>query len=100
LKTDANGNVVASNGAVIQGAELNKDGMLVLPDGTIVDPDDVVIGADGIVRTKDGKVLDGLTADTSAVPGLDAKTYNVDYIVGGVSKDGIAEVNEVPVVEK
>jgi len=100
LKTDANGNVVASNGAVIQGAKLNKDGMLMLPDGTIVDPDDVVIGADGIVRTKDGKVLDGLTADISAIPGLDAKTYNVDYIVGGVSKDGVAEVNEVPVVEE
>ena len=29
-----------------------------------------------------------------------AKTYNVDYIVGGVSKDGVAEVNEVPVVEE
>lgn len=100
LKIDANGNVVASNGAVIQGATLNKEGMLVLPDGSIVDPGDVVVGADGVVRTKDGKILKGLAVDTSAVPGLDAKTYNVDYIVGGVSKDGVAEVNEVPVVEE
>ena len=99
LKTDENGRVVASNGAVFEGAKLNDKGQLVLEDGTVVDPDDVVIRADGTVVTKDGKVLKGLTADTSAVAGLDVPTYTVDYIVGGVSKDGVAEVNEVPVEE-
>ena len=40
-----------------------------------------------------------LSFDTFPYTGM-AKTYNVDYIVGGVSKDGVAEVNEVPVVEE
>ena len=99
LRTDKDGNVIADNGVVIKGAKLNEDGKLVLPDGTVVDPDDVIIQPDGTITTKDGKPIEGLSADTSAVPGLEVRTYNVDYIVGGVSEKGVAEVNKVPVVE-
>lgn len=99
LKTDKDGNVIAANGAVIKGAKLNKDGKLVLADGTVVDPDDIVIQPDGSITTKDGNVIEGLSADTTAVAGLDVRVYEVDYIVGGVSDKGVAEVNKVPVVE-
>jgi len=98
VTVNENGDIVASNGVVLKGAKLNKDGMLVLADGTVVDPNDVMIGADGTVTTKSGKVLKGVTADTSAVAGLAGGTsYSIDYIVGGNSTDGVANVKKVPV---
>lgn len=101
VKVNPDGTIVAANGAVISGATLNEDGMLVLEDGTIVDPNDVVIQPDGTLVTKSGEPINGLTADTTAVAALAGGIrYNVDYIVGGVSKDGVATVNKVPVEDE
>ena len=96
LTTDENGNIVTASGAIIKGATLQADGKLKLADGTIVDPNQIIVNADGSITTKDGKVIDGLVADTSSASGIG---YEVDYIVGGVSEDGVATVKKVPVVE-
>ena len=101
VKVNPDGTVVAANGAIIKGATVNEDGMLVLENGTVVDPNDVVIRPDGTLVTKSGEPIHGLSADTSAVAALGGGVrYNVDYIVGGVSKDGVATVNKVPVTEE
>jgi len=103
LRTDSDGNIITANGAIIKGAKLNKDGMLVLADGTIVDPNNVIINADGTISTKDGKLIAGLSAENTGLPGSGGGAigagYEVDYIVGGVSKDSVATVNKVPVLE-
>tara|TARA_B100000614_G_C14447737_1_gene452974 strand:- start:408 stop:980 length:573 start_codon:yes stop_codon:yes gene_type:complete len=96
LRTDENGNIVTASGAIIKGATLRPDGKLKLADGTIVDPNQIVVNSDGSITTKDGKIIQGLIADTSSASGIG---YEVDYIVGGVSEDGVATVKKVPVVE-
>ena len=93
----ANGSVMLADGTLISGATIDKDGNLVLADGTIVNPDEIVINADGSISTKDGIVLAGLALETNS--SLAIFTGTVDYIVGGVSKDGVAEVQKVPVAE-
>ena len=103
LRTDSDGNIITANGAIIKGAKLNKDGKLILADGTVVDPNDIIINADGTVTRKDGTVLAGLSAENSGLPGTAGGAtgagYEVDYIVGGVSKDSVATVNKVPVLQ-
>jgi pilus assembly protein CpaB len=100
LRQNPDGSIVTASGAIIKGATLNEDGMLVLADGTIVDPNDVIIRPDGTIVTKSGKVIEGLSADTSAVANLAGGiSSSVDYIVGGVSTDGVADVKKVPVEE-
>ncbi|MCP3666466.1 MAG: Flp pilus assembly protein CpaB [Gammaproteobacteria bacterium] len=96
LHTDSEGNIVTESGITIKGANLNEDGMLVLADGTIVDPDDVIINPDGTISTKDGQLIAGLSAENIELFG---PGYDVDYIVGGVSKDSVATVKKVPVLE-
>lgn len=97
----ADGTVVIKPGAVIKGATLNEDGMLVLPDGRVIDPKDVIIRPDGTVITKSEEILVGLSADVSGVQSLaSALSYDVDYIIGGVSENGIAEVNKVIVEQE
>jgi len=98
LSVDANGNIVTANGVILKGATLREDGMLVLADGTVVDPNDVIINADGSITRKDGSLIKGLTASNLEESRLDF-SYNVDYIVGGVSEDSVATVNKVPVTE-
>lgn len=93
----ADGSIRLANGMVISGATIDKDGNLVLADGTIVNPDDIVVNADGSISTKDGQALAGLTLEADS--SLAIFTGTVDYIVGGVSKDGVAEVQKVPVAE-
>ena len=105
LHTTADGQVTTANGTRLTGASLDKDGMLVLKDGTRVDPNDVVVHADGTVTTRDGRLLAGVSADNVTLPGMGATTavagnlFEVDYIVGGVSKDSVATVNKVPVLQ-
>lgn len=100
LTQNADGSITTASGAVIYGATLNEKGQLVLADGTVVDPDDVIITADGKVMTRSGKELVSLSANVSKVAGFaKAKIYEIDYIVGGVSSDGVAEVKKVPVAE-
>jgi len=104
LRDTGDGRLVTEGGAVLSGARLDKNGKLVLADGTVVDPDDVVIHADGTVTTRDGRVLAGVTAENVTLPGMGAtvaaagRVFEVDYIVGGVSKDSVATVNKVPVL--
>jgi len=104
LRDAGDGRLVTAGGALLSGATLDKNGRLVLADGTVVDPDDVVIHADGTVTTRDGRVLAGVTADNVTLPGMGAtvaaagRLFEVDYIVGGVSKDSVATVNKVPVL--
>ncbi|MFT7526527.1 MAG: Flp pilus assembly protein CpaB, partial [Arenicella sp.] len=98
LTQNADGSITTASGAVIYGATLNEKGQLVLADGTIVDPNDVIITADGRVITRSGQELEGVSADISKVAAFTkAKVYEIDYIVGGVSKDGVAEVKKIPV---
>ncbi len=93
----ADGSVRLADGTVISGATIDSDGNLVLADGTVVNPDDIVINADGSITTKDGRALAGLVLESDTDSGGFIGT--VDYIVGGASKDGVAEVNKVPVAE-
>jgi Flp pilus assembly protein CpaB len=93
----ADGSVRLANGMIISGATIDKDGNLVLADGSIVNPDDIVINADGSIATKDGKALAGLTLEDDS--NLAIITGTVDFIVGGVSKDSVLQVNKVPVAE-
>ena len=93
----ADGSVRLADGTIVNGATIDKDGNLVLADGTVVNPSDIVIKADGSIATKSGQTLAGLTV--TADPSLAMFTGTIDYIVGGVSKDGVAEVQKVPVAE-
>lgn len=93
----ANGSIMLADGTIISGATIDSDGNLVLADGTIVNPNDIVVNADGSISTKDGVALAGLSLDTNN--GLGTFIGTVDYIVGGVSKDGVAEVKKVLVAE-
>lgn len=98
LTQNPDGSITTASGAVIYGATLNEKGQLVLADGTIVDPNDVIITADGKVVTRSGQELKGVSADISKVAAFTKpKIYEIDYIVGGVSKDGVAEVKKIPV---
>jgi pilus assembly protein CpaB len=93
----ADGSVRLADGTIINGATIDKDGNLVLADGTVVNPSDIVVKADGSITTKNGQTLAGLIV--TADPSLAMFTGTIDYIVGGVSKDGVAEVQKVPVAE-
>jgi Flp pilus assembly protein CpaB len=93
----ADGSVRLADGTIINGATIDKDGNLVLADGTVVSPSDIIIRADGSIATKNGQTLAGLTV--TADPSLAMFIGTIDYIVGGVSKDGVAEVQKVPVAE-
>jgi Flp pilus assembly protein CpaB len=115
VKLDANGNMVDENGnpvvvtetgIVMKGATTNANGDIVLADGTVISAKDVVINADGTVSTKDGKLLAGVSANTGAAAGTaiavtvdisPAAAGRYDFLAGGVSKDGVATVNSVPV---
>ena len=73
----------------------------------------LMVSADGTVTTRDGKKLAGVTANVSATqlaqaaapgggPGsAGAQTVGgrYDFLAGGVSKDGVATVNSVPVAD-
>ena len=104
LHDSGDGRVITANGTVLNGVSLNDDGQLVLADGTVVDPDDVIIRADGTVVSKDGRLLAGVTAENVTLPGMHTSVaaasalYEIEYIVGGVSKDSVAIVNKVPVL--
>lgn len=123
VKLDANGNLVDENGRsvvitesgnVLKGVTTNEKGEIVLEDGTVVSPenlivaedgtvmraDQLVVAEDGTVMNRDGKRLAGITADVGATAAADGILLNIgriDYIVGGVSKDGVATVNSVPI---
>ncbi len=94
----ADGTIVLADGTVITGATLDKDGNLVLADGTVVDPSKVSIDSQGRLVTQDGLVLAGVRAQAGSSIASEVTT-SVDYIVGGVSKDGVATVNKVPLAE-
>jgi Flp pilus assembly protein CpaB len=124
VKLDANGNmvdaatgkpvVVTESGAVLKGVTTNEKGEIVMADGTVVDPANLMVSADGTVTTKDGKKLAGVSANVSATQlaqaaapgGGPAGTAGAqpiggryDFLAGGVSKDGVATVNSVPVAD-
>jgi pilus assembly protein CpaB len=114
VKLDKNGNpvdengkpvVVTESGIVLKGATTNKKGEIVLADGTVVAAKDLRVGEDGTVSTKGGRKLAGVTADKSAanpaVAGLRGKSAGgrYDFLAGGVSKNGVATVNSVPVAD-
>lgn len=124
VKLDENGNlvdesgksvVITESGNVLKGVTTNEKGEIVMEDGTVVSPEDLVVAEDGtVMRTdqlvvaedgtvmnRDGKKLAGITADVGAATGtgsgLELNIGRIDYIVGGVSKDGVAIVNSVPI---
>lgn len=124
VKLDENGNLVDENGRpvvitdagdVLKGVTTNEKGEIVMEDGTVVSPEDLIIAGDGsvmradqlvvaedgTVMSRDGKRLAGITADVAAAgtteAGLELNVGRIDYIVGGVSKDGVATVNSVPI---
>ncbi|HEX5056721.1 MAG TPA: Flp pilus assembly protein CpaB [Gammaproteobacteria bacterium] len=120
VRIDANGNMVDENGQpvvvtesgiVMKGATTNEKGEIVLADGTVVSPKDLVVNADGTVSTKDGQQLAGITADTGATAAVATVSVTVDatgqpvpggrydFLAGGVSKDGVATVNSVPLAD-
>jgi hypothetical protein len=124
VKLDANGNmvdtatgkpvVITESGAVLKGVTTNEKGEIVMADGTVVDPANLMVSADGSVTTKDGKKLAGVSANVSATqlaqaaapggPGGAAGAQSAaggryDFLAGGVSKDGVATVNSVPVAD-
>jgi pilus assembly protein CpaB len=101
----------------LEGATLRPDGKWALADGTLIDPKDVVVHPDGSLTTKDGKPLEGVRVKTGAnaqvIEGLSADfskakasarpgagpLYEIDYIIGGASKDGVAPVQKLPVMK-
>lgn len=124
VKLDENGSlvdesgksvVITESGNVLKGVTTNEKGEIVMEDGTVVSPEDLVVAEDGtVMRTdqlvvaedgtvmnRDGKKLAGITADVGAAVGtgggLELNIGRIDYIVGGVSKDGVAIVNSVPI---
>ncbi len=125
VKLDANGNmvdetgkpvVVTDSGIVLKGATTNDKGEIIMADGTVVAAEDLLVAADGTVTTKDGKTLSGLVADTSAADPISlvadaaaeadaeagiepAARGRYDFLAGGVSKDGVATVNSVPLAD-
>jgi pilus assembly protein CpaB len=97
MRTNADGSVVLADGTVIVGASINDKGQLVLADGTVVDPADVQINADGTIVTKSGQVIAKVDLINQRLPsGLSSLSSTIDYIAGGVSKDGVATVQKLP----
>jgi pilus assembly protein CpaB len=92
-----NGQVVMADGTVIDGAILDKNGNIVLADGTVVKPGDLNILADGTIVTKSGQTLAKVSGLKRSLNSL-KKSGTIDYIAGGISKDGVATVQKLPIV--
>lgn len=100
---DENGNavVVTESGKVMKGTA-NENGEIVLA----ASAEDLVVDENGQVTTRDGRLLAGVEADTRAVEtavagvrgaaGGAGAVSRYDFLVGGVSEDGVATVNKVP----
>ena len=97
IKQLADGSVVLADGSVIQGATLDENGHLVLADGTVIDPKDVRINADGSIVNKAGQVI----AKVKIRRGDNVISFGttVDYLTGGLSKDGVLIVQKLPVAK-
>ncbi len=95
--------VVLADGSVINGATLDSDGNLVMADGTVIKAEDVVINADGTVSDRNGNLLAGLSVSKSSrtkkVSDVLPVGASVDYLAGGISKDGILTVQKLPVAK-
>lgn len=94
----ADGSVQLADGSIIKNATLDKEGNLVLADGTVVRAEDVVIDADGNIVNKDGQIL------ASVIPPKPSNEKSklgstVDYLAGGISKDGVLTVQKLPVAK-
>ena len=96
----ANGKLQLADGTIIEGATLNSAGQLVLADGTVVVPENVRIRADGSIVSLSGDVLGKVS---KILPGSINRvlrvTSTIDYIAGGISKDGVATVQKLPVAQ-
>jgi pilus assembly protein CpaB len=110
---NADGSLSTKPSLQVDGVHVREDGKWVLKDGTVVDPNEVSIQPDGSVITKDGKVLEGVSARrvSKTLDGVSADFtqarqaaagglgYEIDYIVGGLSSDGVLNVQKLPVQE-
>ena len=90
------GEVVLPDGTVISGVKMDRDGNIVLPDGSVVRPEDLVINSDGSLVTNTGQIVAKVDA-LKRVVRRNLSRATIDYIAGGVSKDGIATVQKLPV---
>jgi pilus assembly protein CpaB len=102
-KQQADGSVLLADGSVIKGARLDKNGNLVMADGRVIKAEDIVINADGTISDKNGQLLAGINVSKIAKQlGIDnpfTSRNGVDYLAGGVSKDGILTVQKLPVAK-
>ena len=98
----ADGKFMRAPAEILQG-ELNENGDLVLSDGTIVKASDFTQTADGKFMRNPTQTIAGVKVDiptgegllTSGQQGLAIERRSIDYIAGGVSKDGIAQVQKL-----
>ena len=103
------GQVFTPDGQVIEGATVDENGNVVAPNGEILVASEITVGPDGKVRKLDGTQIAGLSGESIAdsdvatvVAGLTElinESRGVSFLAGGNSKDGIAEVSELPVLE-
>jgi len=121
LTLNAKGEIVDKDGNVIDPDSLliAADGTLMTQDGRVLDGEKVknLVGAkqleDGSVLLADGSIIKGATLDANGnlVMGdgtltnaedvsnvLNLRT-SVDYLAGGISKDGVLTVQKLPVAK-
>ncbi len=105
---DENGNYVTKDGRVINKNDVThlSAGQLVTEGGLVVNPEDIVVMADGTIMTKNGEIISGLKADKKSIANSLSRTIaqnsdqqGIEFLAGGNSKDGVAEIGELPVLE-
>ncbi len=89
------GEVVLPDGTVIAGVKMDQAGNIILPDGSVVRPEDLVMNSDGSLVTKTGQVVAKVDVLKRLVRRNLSRT-TIDYIAGGISKDGVATVQKLP----
>lgn len=95
---DADGNVRTADGQILEGVTVDENGNVVTASGEILRADEIEITADGLVLNKaTGELVAGVSA--SEAPLAPGEPLRVEFIVGGVSKDGVATVGELPVLK-
>ncbi len=105
---DKNGNIVTKSGRVINKKEVTmlKAGQLVTKNGNVINPEDIIVMADGTIMTKNGEIISGIKGNKKMIANKIFKTIaqtesnsGIEFLAGGNSKDGVAEVGELPVLK-
>lgn len=93
------GTVVTRDGTVLKGVRVNERGQVVTADGRVLKADDIVVNADGTVSTKSGRRIPGVTGEKLPAGPDGGAPSTIEFLAGGVSKDGVATVGELPVLK-